>query len=356
MNSGLGELGNQYTYNPSVCPTCVSGYNYINQENFNESSNYEALTINVRRNMTKRLSYGWAFTYDKYMGLTSASIFNSDIAGQRSAVFPDHLRNYGPSYMPTPLYFTANFVYEAPNLGQKLNFKPLGWITDHWVVSGMYQWRSDAMTSVPNISFSGTSSTCSSSANCYPQWNWTGTANESAKYMVTGNYHLSSIGESWSANPAASTAGTQSGSPATNSYPANGQVNNQIINLGAFTIPFPCSQTPASDPHYGVGENMSCFGNAGPGSLINVPGTRVNNLDATFTKNFPLHHEGRNLQFRAEMYNLPNHTMFSGFNLTPSYDWRNWLQGRLVQTSSTVNRFTSALNPRQMSMSLRLVF
>jgi hypothetical protein len=56
------------------------------------------------------------------------------------------------------------------------------------------------------------------------------------------------------------------------------------------------------------------------------------------------------------MYNLPNHTQFSGFNITPSYDWRNWLQGNLVQTNSQLNRFTSTLNPRQMEMSLRLVF
>ena len=34
----------------------------------------------------------------------------------------------------------------------------------------------------------------------------------------------------------------------------------------------------------------------------------------------------------AEAYNLPNHTQFSSYSITPSYDWRNWLQGRLVQT------------------------
>jgi hypothetical protein len=76
----------------------------------------------------------------------------------------------------------------------------------------------------------------------------------------------------------------------------------------------------------------------------------------TFAKNFPLKSEGRNLQFRAEMYNIFNHTQFSGFNIGPQYDWRNWENGVLVQTNSSLNRMNGALNPRQMSMSLRLQF
>jgi hypothetical protein len=56
------------------------------------------------------------------------------------------------------------------------------------------------------------------------------------------------------------------------------------------------------------------------------------------------------------MYNIFNHTQFSGFNLGPQYDWRNWENGVLVQTNSSLNRMNGALNPRQMSMSLRLQF
>jgi len=137
-----------------------------------------------------------------------------------------------------------------------------------------------------------------------------------------------------------------------------GTDGNRIINTAAFSIPYPCSQTPQADPHYGIGQNLSCLGNAGAGQIVNLPGTRVSNLDMTFSKNFPLKKEGRNLVFRAEMYNMPNHTQFSagGINITPSYDWRNWLQGRLVQTNANLNRFTQTLNPRQMEMSLRFVF
>ena len=354
-NSGLGLLGGQYIYDPTVCPTCVSSYSGISAQQFEGTSNYNALQINVRRNMTRRLSYGFAFTWDKSMGPGGALLNNNDPGFSRDPLLPDKVRNWGPSYSPTPVYFTVNSVYEVPGLGEKLNFKPLGWVTDHWVLSGLYQWRSNQMTPIPTPTFANTNSTCSSVATCYPQWNWTG-GSESFRAVVTGNYNLSSIGQSLAINPAASTTSTSSGTPATPSYPLNGNPGNQIINTAAFSIPFPCSQQPAADPHYGVGENLSCLGNAGAGSLLNIPGTRVSNLDMTITKNFPLKHEGRNLQFRAEMYNLPNHTQFSAFNIAPSYDWRNWLQGRLVQTNASLNRMTATLNPRQMEMSLRLVF
>jgi hypothetical protein len=354
-NSGLGLLGGQYIFNPSVCPTCISSYTGISQQQFEGTSNYESLQVNVRRNMTRRLAYGFAFTWDKSMGPGGAFLNNNDPAFTRDPRFPDKLRNWGPSYSPTPFYFTVNSVYEIPGLGEKLNFKPLGWITDHWVLSGLYQWRSNQVTGIPTPGFANTSNTCSTSTNCYPSWNWTG-SDVGYRALVTGDYHLSSVGDKLQINPAGSTVATQQGTPSTPGYPLLGTDGNRIINTAAFTIPFPCSQTAQADPHYGVGENLSCLGNAGAGSLLNIPGTRVSNLDMTLTKNFPLKKEGRSLQFRAEMYNLPNHTQFSSYNITPSYDWRNWLQGRLVQTNSNLNRMTGTLNPRQMEMSLRVVF
>jgi hypothetical protein len=126
--------------------------------------------------------------------------------------------------------------------------------------------------------------------------------------------------------------------------------------MAAFVIPYPCSWTPAADPHYGIGQSMSCFGNAGAGSIITIPRTRTNNWDMTFQKNFPLKSENRVFMFRAEMYNIFNHTQFNGANISPTYDWSSWQKGVLVQTNSNLGRYTSALNPRQMSLSLRLRF
>ena len=342
------DLSANYFYGPSLCNGCVFGLGALNAQNFDMSADTNSLQVSIRRNMTKHLSYGLSYNFSKTMNTFGNG--GSGNVGGHSAIFPDKFRNFGPQYLPTPQVLTVNYVYEVPGLGQKLNFKPLGWITDHWTWSGVTQWRSDAMSGIPGISFSGTNSTTN------PQENWTG-GSEGARMFVVGDYHLSAIGQSPQYNGlGAAAVGTSQGSPATTGYGANGSAGNQLINEAAWRIPYPCSRTAAANPIYGVGQSMECFGNAGGGSLINVPGTRVMNFDMTFTKNFPLKSEKRVLMFRAEMYNIFNHAQFSGWNLGPSYDWSNWKNGTLVQTSNSLGRYTGTLNPRQMSMSLRLQF
>ncbi len=145
------------------------------------------------------------------------------------------------------------------------------------------------------------------------------------------------------------------GGPATNIGP-NGTPGNQILNMSAFSIPNPCSWTPAATPQMGVGQSMSCFGNAGAGSVIKIPWTKTNNWNVTISKNFPLKGEGRALMFRTEMYNIFNHTQFSAANTSPQYDWNSWKAGNLVQTNGQLGRYTNTLSPRNSSMSLRLQF
>jgi hypothetical protein len=101
---------------------------------------------------------------------------------------------------------------------------------------------------------------------------------------------------------------------------------------------------------------MECYGNAGTGSILKEPNTRVDNWDVTFSKNFPLKSERRVIMFRAEIYNIFNHTQFSSAGVTPSYNWPNWQNGLLEQTSSSLGRYSATLPQRQMSMSLRFQF
>ena len=101
---------------------------------------------------------------------------------------------------------------------------------------------------------------------------------------------------------------------------------------------------------------MSCFGNAGAGSLIPIPGTRMFNWDVTFSKAFPLKSEKRQILFRAEMYNIFNHTQFTAANIAPQYNWPLWQTGVLQQTNASLGRYTAAANPRQMSLSIRVHF
>jgi hypothetical protein len=301
----------------------VQGLDNFTRSDDAGTSNYNSLQIAARRNMTQHLSYGLAYTWSKIMSATP------------DAYFVDEYRNYGPSYAPTPQMLSVNYVYEVPNLSKKLNFKPLGAITDHWTVSGLTQWRSDTVSGIPGISFSGATST-------NPQMDWNGGA-DGSRMMVTGSPYIPSSQVSFV------------GGGLTN-IGLTGTPGNNIINPNAFTIPWPCSYQPGATPQKGIGQSLECLGNAGAGSIIAVPGTRVNNWDMTFQKVFPLKSEKRVVMFRAEMYNIFNHTQFSSASISPTYDWSNWQNGVLQQTNSGLNRYTAALNPRQMSMSLRFQF
>jgi len=298
------------------------------------SSSYNSLQVTVRRNFTQHLSYGLAYTWSKTMTAYGASEFPT-----QSPYFPDKFRNYGPLYQPTPHVLSFNYVYEVPNLGQRMNRKPLGWVTDHWTISGITQWHSNLRIAAPGISFSGTTST-------NPQMNWTG-GYEGARMFIVGNTQLPSGQVSFAGNtPLVPSPGAN----------ANGTPGNQILNMSAFVIPFPCSWTPGATPQQGVGQSMECFGNAGAGSIIPLPGTQVFNWDVTFGKAFPLKSEKRQIVFRAEMYNIFNHTQFTAANTSPQYNWPLWQTGVLQQTNANLGRYTAAANPRQMSMSLRLQF
>lgn len=306
----------------------MPGLGALTYVDFCGNSAYNALQVTARRNMTNHLSFSLAYTFSKVMSDTLNSPY-----------FPDKFRDYGPSYSPTPHVVAVNYVYEVPNLGRRTNIRPVGWVTDHWTISGITQWRSNRKTSVPGISFSGTTST-------NPQMNWTGSY-EGARMLVTGTPQLPADQVLFAgATPLVQAPGAN----------ANGTPGNQLLNESVFVIPMPCSWTPAADPHQGVGQSMSCFGNAGPGSIITLPNTRMNNWDMTFSKAFPLKSERRVIMFRAEMYNIFNHTQFTGANISPQYNWSQWQNGILQQTNANLGRYTTAANPRQMSMSLRLQF
>jgi len=317
----------------------LPGLGALRTIDFSGNSSYNSLQVTVRRNFTKRLSYGLAYTWSK----TMSAFLPPGNSPAGSAYFPDKLRDYGPAYSPTPHVLVVNYVYEVPNLGQHLNLKPLGWVTDHWAVSGITQWHSDIRVGVPGISFSGNTST-------NPLMNWTGSyasGIDAARMIVVGNPQLPSGQVSFAGN----TPLVQS--PGAN---ANGTPGNQLLNESAFVIPFPCSFTPGATPQQGVGQSLSCYGNAGAGSLIPIPGTQMFNFDMTFTKVFPIKSERRQLMFRAEMYNIFNHTQFTAANIAPTYNWPLWQQGILQQTNANLGRYTAALPPRQMSMSVRFQF
>ncbi|MDR3724484.1 MAG: carboxypeptidase regulatory-like domain-containing protein [Terracidiphilus sp.] len=81
------------------------------------------------------------------------------------------------------------------------------------------------------------------------------------------------------------------------------------------------------------------FGNVKKDSFV---GPRYINWDASLTRGFGLHREGTELRFRAEYFNLANHTNLGDPNLQ--------------KTSASFGRITSDVSPRIAQLSLKLVF
>ena len=280
----------------------LAGLGGITYNNFEGTSNYHALQVGVRRAMSRGLQFGIAYTMSKTM------------SSGTSVYFTDKFRNYGPSFSGAPHIFVANYIYDLPGLGKKFNKRALGWVIDNWKVSGITEWQSHAITGIPGFSFTGTSTS-------NPAPNLTGSA-EGARMVVLGNPEL-----------------------------PNDKVDfYHTFNPNVFQPPTPCSWT---------NQSLACFGNAGPGSLMKIP-TWVNNWDMTMAKNFTVK-EKYHFVFRAEAYNVWNHTQFSSINSGISYDlgsYQNWIAGKsdLVQTNNQLGRYNGALAPRRMAFSLRFQF
>ena len=83
---------------------------------------------------------------------------------------------------------------------------------------------------------------------------------------------------------------------------------------------------------------LGTFGNAGR-SIVRGPG--INNWDVSFSKRTQLS-ERLTLQFRAEFFNLLNHTQYSGVGTSFG--------------AATLGQVTSARDPRITQLGLRLQF
>jgi len=289
----------------------LAGLGNLTATQFEGSATYNALLVSVRRNLHKGLQYTLSYTFNKTLGYSGISPY-----ANISPFF--QARNYGASYQGAPQYIVASYTYNLPNIGQRVHFKPMGWVTDHWTLSGVTSWQSHGMYGSFTPGFTGTST-------LNPAPNFTGSA-EGMRAVIVGNPDSAFLNAS----------GVASNSP--NFY--------STFNWKAFQLPQPCSWT---------NQNMSCFGNAGGGATFSLP-TWMNNWDMSLMKSIPLKGEGRLLTFRVDAFNAFNHTQFSSVNNNITYDYSQWLQGNYVQTNIQLGRYTGARSPRQLMLSAHVTF
>jgi Carboxypeptidase regulatory-like domain/TonB-dependent Receptor Plug Domain len=216
--------------------------------------------------------------------------------GSPSVYLPLRSRTYGPSGGDRRQMLTINYVYDVPKLSPHFGGKYLAPIVDGWTLSGV----TSIATGGPFTPSLGTTAGT----------DFTGSS-EGARINVVGDPYL----------------------------PKDQRSFGQNFNTAAFAPPTACSWS---------NQNLACFGNAGT-NIMYGPGT--NNWDLSILKKVPVHMgEGRSLEFRAEAYNAPNHTQFSGYDTSTRFDPTG------KQTNANFGAFSSARSPRIMAFTVRLQF
>ncbi|MBK5292547.1 MAG: carboxypeptidase regulatory-like domain-containing protein [Acidobacteriia bacterium] len=277
------------------------GYGNTNVTAFGASSNYHALQASANRRLARGMQFGLAYTWSKVMGTAG---------GDGDGFHPTNARaaNYGPLGYDVTHLFVANFTYDLPAAGRGGNFldNVVGKaIFNNWAVSGV----TTMATGMPdNIGF-GVQGLGGAEVNR----RWTGSETYGPRVVITGT--------------------PQSGSGTPTSW----------INTSAFALP-------------PIGKSNGLESASRP---IRKPG--INNFDISIFKEVPLGAEGRFLQLRLEMFNAFNHTQFSDFNRTATFN----LQGVLTNLPTAVGggggrygfgAITAARDPRLIQLAAKFYF
>jgi hypothetical protein len=256
------------------------GYSSVTQYNWGLNSSYNSLQTTVNRRFAPGLQFGASWTWSKYMDYG-----DFDTGTPLSPFLSWRVWNYQLSSFDRTHNLRVNFLYEVPkapwnNLESRL-------VLNGWLISGIGSFISGAPATV---GFTTTNSL-----------DITGTPDQSARIVVTGNPVLDKSSRTFAQN----------------------------FKTNVF-------QEPA----------VGTVGNAAP-YIMRGPG--INNWDLAIFKNFSVR-EPLRLQFRCEMYNAFNHTQFSSWNTTARFD----ASGNQINTQ--LGWETAARNPRQIQFSLKFDF
>ncbi|HEY4356572.1 MAG TPA: TonB-dependent receptor [Acidobacteriaceae bacterium] len=272
------------------------GFNGINMQNFNLTSNYNSLQVRLTRRFYRGLEVGAAYTWSRSMDYTDS--YNGTVA------LYQNLRswNYGPAGWDIRNNFVANYLWSIPKASHLWNNVVTKALLDNWQISGIATYLSGAPGSI------GLKTTNSA--------NITG-GGDGARVQLT-------------CDPM---------QKAPHSF-------NQWFNTSCVSVPVAGVAATSATSGFTPGQT----GNA-PKVNYYLPGDM--NFDTALFKNIPLH-ERLVMQFRLETYNTFNHPEFNGVNNTATFANAN--SSTNPQTDSTFGRLSTALNPRYLQLAARLNF
>jgi hypothetical protein len=260
----------------------VLGYSSIGTASFNGGQ------VSVQKRFTRGLQFSSNYTYSRTLDLSSQA------SESNTGSVPDPYNpsfNYGIADSNTPQVWNNTFVYQSPKI-ESLGRVASGFL-GNWELAGSWQLHSGRP-----LSINGGNNPLA-----------VGGGDDNASYaQVYDDYADKVPGQSFNVHQ----GGKQ-------------HWLNEYFNTAAFTYNAP-----------------GTFGNVGRNPVYG-PGWNQANLN--FSKNFPFR-ERYNVQFRWEMFNAFNHTVFG----TPSTDYNTAGNGTFGQITST------GAPPRAMEAGLKLSF
>jgi len=255
---------------------------------------YHALQISISRRLTRGLQIQGSYTWSKSIDDTSSSLA-PDAFGNSISTLPffDPRRGRGVSDFNIPRLLVLNGTWQMP--GPKSTSAALNWIAGGWQLGGIFR----ASDGIPfSATFGSDGDPLGAGLTDFPN-------------------RLSGSGCGTLTNP---------GNP------------TNYIKTQCFGIPTASpSLLPRCDLSLGVGPQcFNLLGNSGRNIMM---GPGLVNLDFSLFKNIRLPGVDRyNLQFRAEFFNLLNHTNFASPGNTDIFDSTgklNAVAGVLSATSTT---------------------
>jgi hypothetical protein len=279
---------NRRLYNKVGCTSCFT--QPITEANTGSNASYNSLQFSAEQRLRTGLTILANYTWSKAIDNTPYNQSSTAIASGQSYVLPIYEPNFkrldhGPSDFDHRHVASISYVYALPTVFKE-SPAAVRYILNHWETTGLFQARTgDPLTILSNSS------------------NASGSGQTRDRAVLVGN-------------------------------PYGGNACGTTAHCISFLDPTAFQNNPAGT-----------YGNIGKGALR---GPHYTDWDVSALRNFPIH-ERASLQFRAEYFNVLNHT-----NLGDPGTTNTATVGRI--TGTTPQNGANANDPRIAQFSLKLLF
>ena len=275
-DTNLGLPAN-YSANPTgiVPGLLINPYTaLIQSEVWNSAAWYESMQVNLTRKMTNNLFFQASFTWQKSLDTSSGSFAGDNFAADVTPTIPwyDPSLIKGPSDFNVPKSLVINTLYQAP--GNSLT-GPMAVIAKGWQIGSIIT-ASDGV----------------------PLWPLSGIEGDPMGQLNGEPMAIPTLAPGCNTHNVVSPGNVQYLNP-------NCFIPAQAPSQAFYNAPAPLG----CDKSYPYPTCMNLFGTLGRNSII---GPSLFNMDFSLMKDFALSNvkEGFHAQFRAEFFNVLNHTNF----------------------------------------------